>query len=98
MDVLYTFDTSFFPTQILFLPRYSFPLAVTPGGFLVYLRSREYRTKKVLGFRVGISLLLLLGVEILLQLDAKFLTEGLKLIEVLLVLARGLDLGLDSCD
>lgn len=40
--------------------------------------------------------LFLLGVELLLELDAELLAERLELIEVLLVLRRRLDLGLDS--
>lgn len=41
--------------------------------------------------------LLLLGVKVLLQGNAELLTEGLQLLEVLLVLALGVDLGLDAC-
>lgn len=40
--------------------------------------------------------LLLLGVEVLLELDAELLAEGRQLVEVLLVLGGGLDLGLDG--
>lgn len=41
--------------------------------------------------------LFLLGEELLLELDAELLAEGRKLLDVLLVLGRGLDLSLDSC-
>lgn len=38
-----------------------------------------------------------LGVQVLLQLDAELLPQGLQLLQVLLVLALVLDLGLDAC-
>jgi len=38
-----------------------------------------------------------LGVEVLLKGDAELLAQGLELVEVLLVLALVLDLGLDAC-
>lgn len=41
--------------------------------------------------------LFLLGVKVLLQLDAKLLSQGLELVQVLLVLVLVLDLGLDAC-
>lgn len=40
--------------------------------------------------------LLLLGVELLLQRNAKLFPQGLELLEVLLILALVLDLGLDT--
>lgn len=40
--------------------------------------------------------LFLLGVKVLLQLDAKLLSQGLELVQVLLVLVLVLDLGLDA--
>lgn len=43
------------------------------------------------------SRLLLLGVQVFLEDDSEFLAEGLELVEVLLVLALVLNLGLDSC-
>lgn len=39
----------------------------------------------------------MLGVEVLLEGDAELLAEGLELLEVLVVLALGVDLGLDAC-
>lgn len=50
---------------------------------------------KILGWTA--RSLLLLGVEVLLQLDAKLLSQGLELVQVLLVLVLVLDLGLDAC-
>lgn len=41
--------------------------------------------------------LFLLGEKVLLQRNAELLTEGLELLEVLLVLALGVNLGLDAC-
>ena len=41
--------------------------------------------------------LLLLGVQVLLKDDSELLAERLELVEVLLVLALVLNLGLDSC-
>ena len=38
-----------------------------------------------------------LGVQVLLEGDAEFLTEGLEFVEVLLVLARVFDFCFDSC-
>lgn len=39
----------------------------------------------------------LLGEEVLLELDAELLAQGLELVEVLLVLGLVLNLGLDTC-
>lgn len=43
------------------------------------------------------SLVALLRVQVLLERDAELLTQGLELLEVLLVLGLVLDLGLDAC-
>lgn len=45
----------------------------------------------------GLNLVLLLGVDVLLERDAELFPQGLELLEVLLVLALVLDLGLDAC-
>lgn len=38
-----------------------------------------------------------LGVQVLLQRDAELVAQGLKLLEILVVLGLALDLGLDAC-
>lgn len=45
----------------------------------------------------GMDLFLLGGKEVLLQRNAKLLAEGLELLEVLVVLTLGVNLGLDAC-
>lgn len=48
-------------------------------------------------YAISLVLLLDLWVQVLLQLDAELLAQGLELLEVLLVLLLVLDLGLDAC-
>lgn len=45
----------------------------------------------------GNNLVLLLGVQVLLQRDAELISQRLELSEILVVLALALDLGLDTC-
>lgn len=52
--------------------------------------------RKMIGSSAGS--LLLLGVEVLLQRHTELFPQGLELLQVLLVLALVLDLGLDACE
>ncbi len=51
----------------------------------------------LVGMLRGMDLFLLGGKEVLLQRNAKLLAEGLELLEVLVVLTLGVNLGLDAC-
>lgn len=70
------------------------PIAVSPDPLSGVAESCS------LGKASSICLMVLLGlgVQILLQRDAKLLAERLELVEVLLVLFLVLNLGLDSCE
>lgn len=85
-------DDGTLPRRPLFLNSFLLLLLLLPWQQIA-LAGLSYTT------RLSSPLVLLgaLGEQVLLQLDTQLLAQGLKLLEVLLVLLLVLDLGLDTC-